>query len=188
MRYENVGCYFSVLKCVYVDPNDSTDRTLLRYLFISLSKPFNSLNIFLQDDSDDYDSEDDDADNQTSKNTKITRLLDNLDPQLRQKVIMGKGGDALSEESDEDDDDDEDAVDGLRESSGWGKKGNYWSGDTADLEIGQDEQDAEDEEVAAKVGGERRGTVCMYIYICVCDGGRVLLGSPVGAVESTEGK
>lgn len=33
----------------------------------------------------------------------------------------------------------------------WGKKSNYYSGDTADLEIGQDHGDAEDEEVAAKV-------------------------------------
>jgi hypothetical protein len=34
---------------------------------------------------------------------------------------------------------------------GWGKKKAYWSGDTADLEIGQDVQDAEDEEEAAEV-------------------------------------
>lgn len=34
----------------------------------------------------------------------------------------------------------------------WGKKKNtYWSGDTADLEIGQEIQDAEDEEAAAMV-------------------------------------
>ena len=32
----------------------------------------------------------------------------------------------------------------------WGKKSHYWAGDTADLEIGQDMQDALDEEEAAK--------------------------------------
>jgi len=32
----------------------------------------------------------------------------------------------------------------------WGKKSHYWSGDTADLEIGQDMQDALDEEDAAR--------------------------------------
>lgn len=37
------------------------------------------------------------------------------------------------------------------EKDGWGKKKAYWSGDTADLEIGQDVQDAEDEEEAAEV-------------------------------------
>lgn len=37
------------------------------------------------------------------------------------------------------------------EKEGWGKKKAYWSGDTADLEIGQDVQDAEDEEEAAEV-------------------------------------
>lgn len=50
-----------------------------------------------------------------------------------------------------DDDSDEDSHD-EEEKSGWGKKSNYYSGDTADLEIGQDEADAEDEEVAVHVG------------------------------------
>ncbi len=35
-------------------------------------------------------------------------------------------------------------------SGNWGKKKHYWSGDTADLEIGQDMQDALDEEEGAK--------------------------------------
>jgi hypothetical protein len=35
-------------------------------------------------------------------------------------------------------------------SGNWGKKQNYWAADTADLEIGQDMQDALDEEEAAK--------------------------------------
>ena len=45
------------------------------------------------------------------------------------------------------DDDDEEE----EQEEGWGKKKAYWSGDTADLEIGQDVQDAEDEEEAAEV-------------------------------------
>lgn len=37
------------------------------------------------------------------------------------------------------------------DSKAWGRKKNiYWAGDTGDLEIGQDEQDAFDEEEAAK--------------------------------------
>ncbi len=49
-------------------------------------------------------------------------------------------GDSMSEESEDDE-----------QNSSWGnKKSVYWSGDTADLEIGQDVKDAEDEEVAAQ--------------------------------------
>ena len=48
------------------------------------------------------------------------------------------------------DSDDEDEEDGTGKSSSWGKKKAYWDGDTADLEIGQDVQDAEDEEEAAE--------------------------------------
>jgi hypothetical protein len=47
------------------------------------------------------------------------------------------------------DESDEESVEEKEE--GWGKKKAYWSGDTADLEIGQDVQDAEDEEEAAEV-------------------------------------
>jgi hypothetical protein len=55
---------------------------------------------------------------------------------------MGKAGEASS--SDEDD-----ASEEINES--WGKKkSQYWSGDTADLEIGQDIEDAEDEEYEAR--------------------------------------
>ncbi len=38
----------------------------------------------------------------------------------------------------------------------WGKKKHYWHGDTADLEIGQDMQDAIDEEKAANELQENR--------------------------------
>ena len=104
------------------------------------------------------------------RSSNIAQLLDNLDPQLRQKVIMGRGGE--ESESEEEEEDEEDAVDGLRESSGWGKKSNYWSGDTADLEIGQDVEDAEDEEEAAKV---RSGTSSILsvslLTTCCCSAG-----------------
>jgi hypothetical protein len=70
-------------------------------------------------------------------------LLEKLPAEARHKILSGK---RLEGESESDSDDDED------ENSGWGrKKSAYWSGDTADLEIGQDIQDAEDEELAAKV-------------------------------------
>jgi U3 small nucleolar RNA-associated protein 3 len=69
-------------------------------------------------------------------------LLDNLPPEARHKILNGRKLEGEDGSDDEDDDDDE---------SGWGrKKSSYWSADTADLEIGQDIQDAEDEEVAAK--------------------------------------
>lgn len=105
--------------------------------------------ILKQDDSE--EDSDEDVPKPTHRSSNIAQLLDNLDPKLRQKVIMGRGG--AASDSDEDDGEGADGSDedGLRESSGWGKKGNYWSGDTADLEIGQDMEDAEDEEEAAKV-------------------------------------
>lgn len=54
----------------------------------------------------------------------------------------------VNSSSDEDSDDDEEEVPDVRD---WGKKkSNYYEGDTADLEIGQDEEDAVDEEEAAK--------------------------------------
>jgi hypothetical protein len=65
----------------------------------------------------------------------------------------GLGSDEGSESNEFDDsDEDKDAMEirGLKGSKeGWGKKKNYYAGDTADLEIGQDVQDAYDEEEAA---------------------------------------
>lgn len=56
-----------------------------------------------------------------------------------------KPGDDSEDDLLENDDDEE-------MEQGWGKKkSTYWSGDTADLEIGQDVEDAEEEEEAAKV-------------------------------------
>lgn len=62
-------------------------------------------------------------------------------PELRQRVFK-KGGESSSEDS---------ASDAEERYEKWGKKRTYWTGDTADLEIGQSFEDAEDEEKAAKV-------------------------------------
>lgn len=51
------------------------------------------------------------------------------------------------EDSESEDEEDQD----VGNSSSWGKKSTYWTGDTADLEIGQDIEDAEEEEAAAEV-------------------------------------
>ena len=60
--------------------------------------------------------------------------------------------------SDEDDDEEE-------QEEGWGKKKAYWSGDTADLEIGQDVQDAEDEEEAAEVSNILRDFMTEHLHL-----------------------
>ena len=104
------------------------------------------------DGGDDDDEEEDDDDDDDENGLK--RLVDKIAPSLRQKVIMaGAGGDDSEEEEDDDD-----------EGESWGKKKAYWSGDTADLEIGQDVQDALDEEEAAKVGRRRIGAICLVSY------------------------
>lgn len=69
-----------------------------------------------------------------------------LDPKLRNKILAKRKGIA-------DDDDDDDLIEYQRKSEKldkWGKKKDYYSGDTADLEIGQEFEDAEEEEAAAK--------------------------------------
>ena len=100
------------------------------------------------DDPDDdyYDDGDDMGDYDEYADDNMKTLLDNLPAEARNKILSGKkithdddsddtGGDSGEEDGDE----------------GWGrKKSNYYSGDTADLEIGQDVQDAEDEEAAVR--------------------------------------
>jgi U3 small nucleolar RNA-associated protein 3 len=74
---------------------------------------------------------------------------------MRRRVLQKRG-------SQDEDDDDSDLVGGSEEDDeepedGWGKKKKvYWDGDTADLEIGQDIQDAEDEEEAARELGRQQ--------------------------------
>jgi hypothetical protein len=57
----------------------------------------------------------------------------------------------IQEDSDSDHDNFDDNDNQLDHHRRWGKKKTYWSGDTADLEIGQDIEDAIDEENAVKV-------------------------------------
>ena len=71
----------------------------------------------------------------------LNNLVDNLPSELRQRIISGQNID------DDDEEEDEDGTQG----ESWGKKKAYWDGDTADLEIGQDIADAEEEEDAALV-------------------------------------
>jgi hypothetical protein len=92
----------------------------------------------LSDDS----GEDDDDEEEEYHRTDLDQLVENLPSDIRQKVLRGHAAD------EEDDSDEEDSD---HETAGWGKKSNYYSGDTADLEIGQDSGDAEDEELAAEV-------------------------------------
>ena len=69
--------------------------------------------------------------------------MNNLPANLRQKIVQGK--------SISDSEDDEELSEEEVEHS-WGKKKkNYYTGDTADLEIGQEFEDAQDEEEEAKV-------------------------------------
>lgn len=92
------------------------------------------------DDSEEYDSDEDD-------NNDLKNLVNNLDPKMKQRVLRKKGEESDEEEQDSNEDDDSD--DDQQES--WGKKKKtYWEGDTGDLEIGQDFEDAEDEEAAAQ--------------------------------------
>ena len=113
--------------------------------------------------SDEEGSEDDDMDEEAKT---LKHLVDQLPANLRQKVLSGQkinagsdDSDADSENSGYDSDSNDDIADKSRNSkasalkglvaSSWGKRKNYYAADTADLEIGQDVQDALDEEEAA---------------------------------------
>jgi len=95
------------------------------------------------------DSEDISEDEEEAQ---LRRLAENLPAHLRQKVLMGQEIDVDAEvgSSDSDYDDDEGGEAARKRIlEGWGKKKNYYDGDTADLEIGQELQDAYNEEEAA---------------------------------------
>jgi signal recognition particle GTPase len=64
---------------------------------------------------------------------------------MKRNILLGKKVDT-SDLLNKDDEDEEDEDD-LKK---WGKKKTYWTGDTADLEIGQEMEDAEAEEEAAR--------------------------------------
>ena len=91
--------------------------------------------MFIQDDE-----EDDDEDDDLEEDDDLTNLVNNLPNDLKQRVLR-------EDKADDDDDEEEETTEDLS----WGKKKSYWDGDTADLEIGQDIQDAKDEEDAALV-------------------------------------
>ena len=87
-------------------------------------------NVGSDDDEDDDDQYDDYADDD------MRHLLDNLPSDARQKILSKKNL-ASSRDNDNEDESDEDDDDGVAE-GGWGrKKSSYYSGATADLEIGQ---------------------------------------------------
>ena len=107
---------------------------------------------------------DDEEDDPDEISADLKRLVDDLPPSLKQKVLMGH---KINAESVSDADSDDDPTSSrLKEISNsdaaaalvgnWGKKKHYWAGDTADLEIGQDMQDALDEEEAANELQENR--------------------------------
>lgn len=91
------------------------------------------------DDEEDRYYEDDDDLNEEERD--LQALVDNLPLEMRTKI---RSGQAIDESEEEDEEEDPDDV------ARWGKKKAYYAGDTADLEIGQDMEDAIDEEEAAK--------------------------------------
>ena len=74
---------------------------------------------------------------------ELKALVNKLPSQMKRKVLSGNNDVS---------DDEEDGNDAnKRKDESWGKKKSvYYTGDTADLEIGQDMADAEEEEEAAK--------------------------------------
>ena len=66
-----------------------------------------------------------------------------MPPELRQKVLRGGDG--------EDDDDDEAIENPDEDYQSWGKKSEYWSGGTGEIEDEDDNQVAKEEEAAVKV-------------------------------------
>lgn len=127
-----------------------------------------------QESSDEDEDNDEDYVAASSKDASLKQLVGQLAPALKRSVLhklkqqpSGKKGQAASDDEEEDDDDDdselhnEDLIDNDEAANEadplnqmlakqWGKKRDYWAGDTADLEIGQEFADAEDEEEAAK--------------------------------------
>ncbi len=71
-------------------------------------------------------------------------MVHNLPSDLKRGILNKKQ--TIEDDEDDDDEDDEDDP----KSKKWGKKKTYWTGDTADLEIGQEIEDAYAEEEAAK--------------------------------------
>lgn len=91
------------------------------------------------DDEEDSENESDEGSDDDEDND-LKKLVGRLAPSLRNKILSNQ----VDEESEE-----EDETHDMKDS--WGKKkSTYYAGDTADLEIGQDFEDAEEEEEAVK--------------------------------------
>jgi len=109
-------------------------------------------------------AQEDEDEDEDGTSGDLKRLVDGLPSSLKQKVLMGQKIDVGGSDADSDDDVAADAkllritnADAAAALVGnWGKKKHYWAGDTADLEIGQDMQDALDEEEAANELQENR--------------------------------
>ena len=104
--------------------------------------------LFASQDDEDYSNDDsndisDDEDDDSEIDGELGELVQNLAPEIRNKVLNKT---PIDSDSDEDDSDDDEAG----KLTKWGKKKSYYDGDTADLEIGQEFDDAKEEEKAAK--------------------------------------
>ena len=99
-----------------------------------------------QEDFEDEDAaqeEDDGEEDDDEAEGDLHDLVNALPAKMRQKVLSKEAYESS---------DDEEGGDDTEDSAGWGKKkAAYYSADTTDLEIGQDIEDAKDEEEAAMV-------------------------------------
>ena len=103
----------------------------------------------------DMDSDDSDDDDNEERNY-LKQVVDSIAPELRRKAL-GQSADS-DDESDEESDEGDGPIKGKLQ---WGKKSDLYGADTADLEIGQDFTEAEEEEEAvarAHAAGQSRLT------------------------------
>lgn len=108
------------------------------------------------EEEEDEDADDDsDSDDEDLEGDELKQLVDNLPSKLRQQIrkkadIEKRRKAGMEVESESDSEEEEES----EQEEGWGKKKKtYWQGDTADLEIGQEMDDALEEEEAVKVSG-----------------------------------
>ena len=95
------------------------------FYFISIS-----VNQIKGEDADGVDDDEDDDDYEDYADEDMKQLLNTLPADAKRKILSKKKISAGSDDEDEDEPDEE--------TTGWGKKKSaYYSGDTADLEIGQ---------------------------------------------------
>lgn len=95
-----------------------------------------------EEEDDDDGNEEEEEDDEEESDSELNNLVKNLPFEMRQKILSGH---AIDEDLSDDDSEIDAKVTGK-----WGKKKEYYSGDTADLEIGQSFDDAEEELEAVK--------------------------------------